>query len=623
MEDFKSKESVVNDATFDSRHGTNFEGTTSDPSETDKIEIINTLREYYREADENRRSGLNPRDDKWRENLDLYWNRWDFTNKMEWQDRSGMPEVPGFVDRFAAALKEALMQSPEGFYTVTDPADKENDLAVAIKRVTDVWLTQAGVNQVGQTLHYSTVFEEQMKLGALMSVASVVTWKNDYAGGRVAVENVDPRMVWLDHTGRNLYRIRRNELDLHELAGLRNMSDRTGKPIYDQDQLSKLESSLFEKQNADAERTGTGQNIASGRRPVQVDEFVATVVGNDGRVLADRSLLVLANGQYLIRGPEKNPFWHGKDWLTYTPLITAPLSVYGRSYMEDFGSVAKTFNDLTNMIIDAVHTSSLKAWAVVPNMLLNPNQIAEGISPNKIFLLEDGYDAKTFASELALGNLSADSVKVWQAMKTELTEAAKMNEVGLGQFAPKGRTSATEINETQQSSSALVRSVAQTVETRHLDPQLDLIWKTGLQHAKPDNRALIDAAGEEMWAMMMQRRKELVQRPITFQARGISMVIARAQQMKTLLSLLSVIAQNEMLVKVFLEKVDLNKLVELLFRLSGIDLTKLQASDREKMIAGLANPLQQAQQATAGAPEASPGAQQEIGGAVNQLGIGK
>lgn len=619
-----SKESVADEATFDSHGGVNFSGDPAIVGTTDdKPEIIATLQDYFREADENRKSGLNPRDEKWRQNLDLYWNRYDFSNKLAWQAKETMPEVPGFVDRFAAALKEALIQSPEGFYTVSDPSDADNDLAGAIKRVLDVWLSTTGRNQTGQLLPYSAAFEEQMKLGALMMSASVTTWKNDINGGRVAVESVDPRMIWLDHTNRNLYRIRRIELDRHELSGMKVMRDGKGEYIFDDTELTKLESSLYEKQQADMERTGNAQIVVSGRRPIQLDEYIATVVGNDGRVIADRSLMVLANNSYLIRGPEKNPFWHGKDWLTVTPLITAPLSVYGRSYMEDFGSVAKTFNDLTNMIIDAVHTSSLNMFAMVPDMLLNPNQIVEGAAPNKLWMIQEGYKAQDFAADLALGKLTPEAVKVWQTIKSELTEAAKMNEVGLGQFAPNSRTSATEINETQQSSSALVRSVAQTVETRLLDPQLDLIWKTGMQHAKADDPMLRAAAGDEIWNMMIANRKQFVSRPVTFQARGISSVIARAQQMKTLMGVLQVVAQNDMLMQAFMQKVDLEKLINLIFKLSGVDLTKLTLTDREKMIKSLAQPMQQAGQVPPGTPQPSPQGQQAVGQAVSSLGVGK
>ena len=133
----------------------------------DDQEIVNTLEGYLHEAKENRKSGENPRDEQWRKNLDQYWNRHDFSQKADWQAKETMPEVPAFVDRFAAAMKEALIASPEGFYTVNDPADKEHDLSDAIKRMTDVWLTTVGRNQNGAIIGFPAMFEEQMKLAAL------------------------------------------------------------------------------------------------------------------------------------------------------------------------------------------------------------------------------------------------------------------------------------------------------------------------------------------------------------------------------------------------------------------------------------------------------------------------
>jgi hypothetical protein len=586
--------------------------------------IITALQGYMQEASENRKAGLNPRDDKWKENLDLYWGRYDFSRKANWQAKEVMPEVAGFVDRFAAALKEALIAIPEGFYTVVDPGDKEGDLANAIKRMTDAWLSSTGRNQTGQLLPYSATFEEQMKLGALMATSSVTTWKTDVPNGRVAIETVDPRFVWLDHTYRNLYRIRRIELDSHELPGLANSKDNKGHPIFNIPELSKLVGKLaLDSQQRKEELTGSGAQVTSNRKPIVLDEYIATVVNAQGEKIADRSLMVLAENEFLIRGPEKNPFWHEKDWLSYAPLITAPLSVYGRSYMEDFGSLAHTFNELTNMILDAVHTSALKAFAMVPGMLLNPNQAAEGLHPNKLFLLEDGYKADDFAKALDLGALSPDAVAVWKAMKSELTEAAKMNEIGLGQFAPKGRTSATEVTETQQSSSALLRSVAQTVETRHLDPTLDLVWKTGLQHVSAKDQTIANAVGPDMYAALISRRKELIQRPVTFQARGISTIIQRGQMLKSLMGVLSVIAQSPQLMQSFFAKTDPEKLYKKIFELSNIDISSVQLSEREQMIRSVMGPIQQAQQQAAGG--AAPGQQggNEMGDVTNALGIGR
>lgn len=572
------------------------------------LEIVSALQGYWNESDNNRKSGLNPRDDKWRENLNLYWNRFDWSKKAAWQARETMPEVPTYVDRFAAAMKEALIATPEGFYTVTDPADKENDLANSVKRMTDVMLTRIGKSTNGQILPFSAVFEEQMKLGAIIACAGAVTWKTDVPGGRVAFETIDPRFVWLDHTGRNLYRVRRLEVDRHDLQDMIKKRDGRGNPIFNMANMESLINSLtLYDEVYKAEMAGHGVYTTSPRAPITLDEYIATVLSNTGEVLAERSLLVVANQKYLIRGPEKNPFWHGQDWMVYTPLLPTPLSVYGRTYMEDFGSIAKTFTELTNMILDAVHTVSLNAWAMSPSALLNPEQLASGISPNKLFLLEDGVDPRMFAKALELGTLPPESIEVWKLLKNELTEAASVNEIGLGQFAPKGRTSATEVDATQQSSSAVIRSIAQTVETRFLDIVLDLTWKTGLQHAKASNKQFAAAVGEDMWGALYSQRRELIERPYTFQARGISNTLFRGNQLKTFMNMLQIIGSNQNLSQAFFAEVPIENLLKKLFELSGIDMSQMQATDRQKMMQQVAPGMQQAAQQAGPAPQTRPG----------------
>lgn len=563
--------------------------------EAGDLEIVQSLQGYWNESDSNRKSGLNPREDKWRENLNLYWNRYDFSKKAQWQSRETMPEVPAFVDRFAAAMKEALIALPDGFYEVTDPADKEGDLAGAVQNITDVLLSTVGRTQTGQIIPFSAVFEEQCKLGALMAMSSTVTWKKDVPYGRVAIETVDPRFVWLDHTGRNMYRVRRIEVDRHELQDMMKQKDKRGNPLWKLGNLEQLINSLtLYDMVYKQEMAGHGVFTSSPRAPITLDEYIATVVNNQGEVIAERSLMVVANQKFLIRGPEKNPFWHGNDWLVYTPLLPTPLSVYGRTYMEDFGSIAHTFTELTNLLLDAAFASSLKAWAIAPGMLMNPEQVASGITPNKVFLLEEGADVKGFAQALELGTLNGEGLKMWQMLKTELTEASQTNEIGLGQFAPKSRTSATEINATQQSSGAMVRSVAQTVETRWLDPTLDLMWKTGLQHFKGDDKRMMAAAGDDMYKALWQNRKDLIERPFTFQARGISNTIYRANQFKSLMTIFQVIGSNPNLSQAFFQEVPLPNLLNKMLELSGIDFSKMKATDREKAQNAITQPMQQA-----------------------------
>lgn len=595
------------------------------PTEDNSLQIVPILNGYKQEAEQARKGGLNSRDDKWEENLHLYWNRHSHQGKADWQAAENLPEVPAFVDRFSAALKEALVASPTGFYTVVDPADVEGDLTQAIKRMLDVWLSTCGRNQTGTCLGFPSVFEEQVKLGAIMACSSVVLWKKDTEYGRVAIETVDPRHVYLDPTYRNLYRVRRIELDKHELIKMARMRDGKGNPFYNLEAILQLQASLhLESQKEREDLTGHGaEQQVSSRTPITLDEYIATVVAPDGRVLADDALMVVANDQYLIRGPEKNPYWHGKDWLVFAPLVHTPLSVYGRSYMEDFGSLARTFNNLTNLLLDAVQVSSLKAFTVVPSLLTNPEQLAGGITPNKLFQLEDGARPEDFLREINLGSISPDSIQLWQAIKNELREAADINEIGLGQFAPKARTSATEISQTQESSSALIRSVAQTIEGRYLQPTLDLAWKAGLQHARPGDPMLKGAAGEQMYSALIRHRKELISRPITFQARGLSTMIQKGRTMRALLQVMQFLAQSPELLATFMQEIDLGKMVKLLFQLSDVDITRVQVGERERLLRQTAEKMQAAVPPGAqGLPQGAP-MQQEMQQLAQMMGAAR
>ena len=573
----------------------------------DKDEIVSTLEGYRQEAEEARKSGPNPRDDKWEKNLNLYWNRFDFSKKADWQSQEVMPEVPAFVDRFASALKEAMGSGPTAFYTVQDDADPEGDLAPAIKRMTDVWLRRIGRNQVGQLVGFSAVFEEQMKLGALMSTSAMVTWKDDVPGGRVDMAAVDPRYVWLDPTGRNLYRLRKIELDLHDLKRLAGEKDGDGKSIYDEEVVASLTSQVLDDMKQEREQlVGHGSEIRSVRKPVVLHEYLATVLDSAGEIVSDRGLHIVANNKFLIRGPEKNPFWHGQDWLLFSPLIPVPLSPYGRSYMEDFTALAETFNKLTNLILDATASSALKAFAANPAMLIDPNQLNEGLSPNKIFLLEDGARAEDFIAEIKLGSLDPGAIQIWQAIKNELTEAAIQNEVGLGQFAPKGRTSATEIAATQQNSNAMVRAIAANVEELHLQPALDLIWKTGLQHISKDDEQMQKAVGKELFDVLVNDRRKMVERPITFSARGISTMIQKQQKLQKVLFALQTMASNELLLTEFLNRVDPGKLAELILDLLDLDLSRLSLTDRERQIKQMTEQVGQAKEQAAAQAQGKP-----------------
>ena len=567
------------------------------------MEIVQILEGYRTEAEYARLSGPNSRDQTWLMNLDLYWNRFDFSKKAPWQAREIMPELPQYVDRFAAAMREALVSS-ERFFTVQAANDDEGDLASAIRKIMVAQLRRVARSPSGHPVDFLSVFEEIMKFGALMMNAATVTWKENAEGGYVAIDPVDPYNVWLDPTGRNLYRIRRIEIDLHELQALAQQKDKKGLPLYIKEEIDRTTSEVIALMRAEREkRTGTGQWVTSNRKPVVLHEYLCTLIDDEGNVQGENVLCVVANNTRLIRGPEKNPFWHERDWLVTAPIITVPLSPYGRAYVENFAAITKTFNELTNLLLDGVFTSAMKAFAAVPSALEDPSQIDEGIAPNTIFRLAEGNMPADFMKEINLGTLPQDAFQIWTTLKKEMQEGAAFNDISLGNLAPKGRTSATEIGTADQNSNSFIKSIARNIEVLFLEPMMDLLWKTTLQHLSAKDTELADAIGPDWFGVLLKNKRKFAKYKVTFIVRGISSLVLKAQKVQGLMQLLQICGGNPLLMQKFVQEVDMGKLLNLLFDLFDVEKDRLVPTPRERLMAELT----QAQQPPGAPGQAGPG----------------
>src|SRR5690606_41585088 len=118
-------------------------------------------------------------------------------------------------------MREALDAQSE-FFTVEEEGGTGmiEPLIPHITRVMKVLLARCSRTPDGHYASFSSVFEEQMKLGAIMASCVAVTWKQDNTGGWVSVESVAPREVWTDPTAPGIYRRRRYEIYTHDPGAL-------------------------------------------------------------------------------------------------------------------------------------------------------------------------------------------------------------------------------------------------------------------------------------------------------------------------------------------------------------------------------------------------------------------
>ena len=561
-------------------------GIPEEGAELSELQIVEILNGYRLEAENSRELSRGQRDRTWEDNIDLYWNRFDFSQKQNWQANEVLPEAPQFVNRFAATMRQSLTRDGE-FFTVEHPADPNGDISGVVKKLMNMFLDRCGRNATGHPVEFGSVFEDIMKLAAMMAACSAVTYKERDGEGYVAVDVVDPREFYLDPTGRGLYRFKRTYMDLHELDALAQLKNGKDKFIYNVENIEKLQSFGSTEDKEDREKLADhGMEETSTREPIRIDEYLCDLVDNQGNIRFTNYLFIVANDQHLIRGPEKNPWWHKRDWVVFAPAISVPLSVYGKTYMEDWSKLARTFNELTNLILDAVHTNSMNAFIAKPTALEDPDQLEEGIHPNKIFYAEEDEDLKQVIQALELGKLPPEAITMWQAIKKELQEGALFSEIALGQLS-RGEKTATEISESQQGSATTLQSIAKNIETNHLEPTFQLIWMTGLQHLHKMKDQVIAAVGEPAYEMLIARRKDFIKDKITFKVDAISGLIDRNEKFKKLMSLLQIISSNELLLKTFMEQTDASVLLRKIFQLNGLDLKELQPTERQGQVAGI------------------------------------
>ena len=540
--------------------------------ELDDTAIVKILDGYKVEMEFGRESGSGNRDQVWSNNVDQVWNRYDFEGKEDWQAQETMPEAPQFVNRWASSMVEGLVRDGE-FYTVDHPEDDKKLLEGAIKKALNYWLSRCHRTPLGHPVEFVAVFEDLMKLGAMMNLCAAVTWKERDGAGYVSVQPVDPREVWLDPTGRGQYRRKKTMIDRHELDAKKDQKDADGKPIYKKDVIEKLQHQIDDDQQKKEKLAGHNKHQTSSRVPVVLDEYLCNIVNNEGKLVHQNVLCVVANDKWLIRGPEKNPFWHEMDWLVYASAVTVPLSVYGKTYMEDWSGLMNTFVHLTNLILDGVNTSVMNAYVANPFALEDPNQIKEGFYPNIILYGDEDEDIANIIKEVELGKLPVEAVTIWQAIKKELQEGAAFSELSLGQLS-RGEKTATEVGVSERGSNQSRKANARSIETNFLEVILNLMWKTGLQHFDENDREMKSVVGEANFKMLMKNRQEFIKRNITFRVNAISGLIERQEKLQKLFQVLQLASSNELFMKALLEKIPVDALFNQIMDLIGIDLSE-------------------------------------------------
>lgn len=566
-------------------------------------EVVRILQDYWGSAKEARESGLSARDTEWQQNWDAYWSRYDYSGKEDWQAQESLPDVQDATDRFAAAIRERLIQTPK-FYGVTDPGDPQNQITDHIEKFMSVVLDRVGRDACGHELGFDAVFGDIVKSGVLMALCAQV--RPDDRGG-VIVECIDAREIYFDPTMRGLFRIRRYEMDWHKLMAMAESEDSP----YDAEAVRRLQGqtggNTERREELATSSGGTVDPDATSRQTVELLEFYCDLVSQDGELVAEGQQCVLANGRELVLPPRDNPFIHGRDWIVYLPIITIPFSVYGRSFVEGFRKLVDTYVDMTNLVLDAGYVGSMRAFQVWLQALDDPSQ-ADSMSPMKTFIASDEVPYGTdFVKPVEMGSLSPSTLAIWDGLRSILRNAQQQNELSLGQLAPNAQTTRAEVTAVDRGQTQLVRNAVRDIDARFLSPLLDLIWSTAIQFLPDNDPQLAAELGQETYLMLLQQKEAFQQRRYKFKANGLTEAIERNERVKQTLFAIQAVSQSPQALQVFMQEYSMSRLMEQFFRDVGIDLTEMRLTEKERAQQQQALAAAQLTGAGQGGPGGGPG----------------
>lgn len=557
------------------------------PLDMSPEEIVSLLNSFFDEAENARETGFEPRHEVWEQNLHAFWMRREYDDKMSWQAREQSTMVPNFVERFAAQQAQALSEASD-WAQVEDRHDETGELSRFATALTRIALDFAGTNDSGHAVPFEAIFGGLVQTGALMKMLASVTW--DARAKRVVVTPLDPRQSYHDPTGRGLYRVRFWEVDKETLLQMADEVDDAGEPVWDKEAIEALVAHHEQDIVQDREvSSGAGQDLPSPRTPILLKEWLVDLIdkrgeGHGERKVRERQLIVTANDHHIIRGPEKNPYWHGKDWIVSHALLKAPFaSVDGRTYVELFRKAVETHENVVNRILDAVSTNSMNAFEVNPDVLDDPSLLEGGIAPNQTFFrAENAPPGEQAIRPIEMGRpLTSDVMRVYSETKRDAQEAGAQSDLSLGQTA-KGETTATEASLSSEGQETLNGSMSIGIDLNFLGTIIELVYMTALQHVDEKAVGIYAALSPAQQKMLLARRDEFRARPISVRARGLTQSVVRRRQLRGLLGALNVIGGNPLLVQSFTQEYSLNSVIRLMLQNFGVPIDEIALSEEEK-----------------------------------------
>ncbi len=515
----------------------------------------------FHEAEEGRTDWERWGTDSWR----AYFNEYDFSLKHDWQSKVAVPVWAMGVDQASGAVKQALKNSNRLFsIEVLNPSDQyQLALARFLHDVMHELLRQAEAAVVlgdgvkinlitNLQAHKCTVKQTSIERYAPRLIDRPVEGRepervlvnepalDEKLGYDISV--INPKNMYLDPTGRNLYRIHRVTKDrawlsdpkvrsLYRKVAMARILDSTGGHPVEDDAVKR-----------DLQILGTENPY---RPQVEIIEYWGPIYNKRGdQVLKNRWVTLFDRS--VVGLMEPYPFWHGEDPFVVGNLIKVAGSPFGKLLYKHTGGLGVAITELMCMLLDAGKFATLQGFGIDTSLLEDVEDIVDGIFP--------GINLRTLGptaiQQLQFKGVDSGTFQL-------LGEALQMhqNYMGVTEFlqgAPstRGRATAAEVNTKTAQSAAFFESLAGDIEDYIFEPMLEKCYWNTIQFFdnwdQPTLKAIAAKHGvtPDMLGRSATERYELLKGSFRFHAVGLSAVLRRTETMEKILRLLEVMGNR-------------------------------------------------------------------------------
>lgn len=388
-----------------------------------------------------------------------------------------------------------------------------------------------------------------------------------------------------DPTGNDLYEIETLTMDLYEVVA----KSKGDAAIYDASAVSELSTTLNEDWEREWEKSKeTGQDTTfQGFRPkVRIMEFWGDVVNEDGTLEHENVVITVANETHIIRKPTPNPLWHQRSPYTRSPLLEVANSVWPIALMDAPTRINRTIIELHNLLLDASFKKVHAISQIRVNDLVDPSQISDGIPSGTKLLVKSSlpHGAKVMEA-VEEADVPKDAISMLNIHQQEFNAAALTNDLRQG-VMPFRAVKATEVVEASQTITSVFQGLAKNVESRLIEPELELHAYTIAQNWNNISKEVfVSLFGVERGTELSQVEPEDVFVAIVngckFDVFGVTQTLSKQQDFRKLTTLLQTIGGSDVLIEEFIKKYDFGKLLGEIMMSLDIDKNKIELPEAD------------------------------------------